>query len=250
MPQCPFCTESAKTNEDVWPLWLIQLVGGTRPRTDIRNKRGGVARSWNDPRVKVKVCKGCNNGWMSDLEQRAKPLIASMARGAACHIAPGEARVLAAWAVKAAMLFEYASSRDGLFYQQSDRAHLKENGEPPTGTAVWLGVAMRSSHHVVYAFGGEQQHAIPVLGAVRAFNPTIVIGHLALQVLSLRFERSWLPVEERPQRQTVATNPSSLVSIWPCHLGDEAISWPPRRVLVGPRQFEGLAARFDFPVTR
>jgi hypothetical protein len=61
------------------------------------------------------VCKGCNNGWMSRLEETARPLIrrvAEVARtGEPLSLTVDEARSLALWCHKTATTYELTSDR-------------------------------------------------------------------------------------------------------------------------------------------
>ncbi len=57
-----------------------------------------------------KICKDCNNGWMSDLEQAAKPLILGVISGVSpiADLSIDERCVLARWAGKTAIVESHA----------------------------------------------------------------------------------------------------------------------------------------------
>jgi hypothetical protein len=58
-----------------------------------------------DHRAKV-VCLSCNNGWMNDLENRARPTLKEMISGSGVSLTPDEQRDVATWAAKTAMCVE------------------------------------------------------------------------------------------------------------------------------------------------
>jgi hypothetical protein len=61
------------------------------------------------------VCRRCNNGWMSSLEEAARPLIRRVAEaaqtGASLSLTVNEARILAVWCQKTATTYELTSDR-------------------------------------------------------------------------------------------------------------------------------------------
>src|SRR4051794_32457648 len=106
--RCVFCGEQASSREHVFPLWLSRLVGdaGDAPFTlnnpHGRNKKGlrtfGVF-TWD-------ACAICNNGWMSTLEDAAKPLLSPAVRGEAISWGSDEQLTVAAWAHKTALMLD------------------------------------------------------------------------------------------------------------------------------------------------
>jgi hypothetical protein len=134
--------------------------------------------------VKVKrVCSAtCNNGWMRKVDAAIEPTIAAMIQGHALCLLPDGARLLATWAAKTQLLFQYAESpprpagrerRDSLF------KHRQAAG----GTYIWL-----ASHG---GFGRGIWIRTHALEMVRPSRPsevmngelfTISIGHAVFQV--------------------------------------------------------------------
>jgi hypothetical protein len=85
------------------------------------------------------VCEDCNIGWMSDVEETAKPIILQMAQavqsGIAIAVSREHARELAVWAQKTVLAYELTSVRDRVgtvAMGQEVRA-----GRPVRGSQVW-----------------------------------------------------------------------------------------------------------------
>jgi hypothetical protein len=108
-------TASRPSNEHVFSKWLLKefepdasmplyrrLDDGTekQTRTDIK---------LDSFRLK-EVCESCNNGWMSKLEEDAKPIILALIRGQRELVAltDEERKIVAAWAGKTAIIESHA----------------------------------------------------------------------------------------------------------------------------------------------
>lgn len=87
-------------------------------------------------KVKV-VCKSCNNGWLSRLEETAKPLLIPLINGERCGLTLQTQITIATWAAKTAMIAEHLRPREkGV--SEAERAWLKEHLIPPRSWIVWL----------------------------------------------------------------------------------------------------------------
>jgi hypothetical protein len=86
------------------------------------------------------VCTDCNNGWMSKLEEAARPVILRVAEAARSgdeiEISGADARTLALWCQKTAATNELTSSRPRVMTTQMGR-HIAE-GKPLRGGLVWM----------------------------------------------------------------------------------------------------------------
>jgi hypothetical protein len=86
--------------------------------------------------VKV-VCVGCNNGWLSQVQNAAKPLVLTLLKGQKTEL-DNDAQVrLAAWCTMATMTDEYIS-RDAraVALTQAHRDWLMQHRAPPPGWHV------------------------------------------------------------------------------------------------------------------
>jgi hypothetical protein len=100
---CLFCgaTDRKITKEHIWPQWLADVLRGL-PRLG-RVERwsstaGGQASRQPFLSSTVKVfCDECNNGWMSQLEAAAKPLVGPMVLDEAMDLDAAAQRIVANW---------------------------------------------------------------------------------------------------------------------------------------------------------
>ena len=86
------------------------------------------------------VCTCCNTGWMSRLEDSAKPLMTSLIRGGrtAFGLSKEERALIAFWACKTG----YAIAQAGLYKQPVQPDHLRDleqHSAPPGGVGVFAG---------------------------------------------------------------------------------------------------------------
>jgi hypothetical protein len=144
---CVFCdADGPLTLEHVFPDWLrpfLTIEGehetGTQRRQIFRVGREVTDTSFPAaPATQTvrSVCAECNNGWMSQLEGRAKPYLETILRGHGRSYHREGRTLLATWLVKTALI---AGSRfeprlPGDFYRQ-----LREDQQPSENTRVWLG---------------------------------------------------------------------------------------------------------------
>jgi hypothetical protein len=153
--RCAFCGLSGgMTKEHVWPQWLRQLAGELEPVRFAHT--AGFERSAADafremPTVTVQqpgsvlnlvaraVCARCNSGWMSRLEERARPLLLGLAEaactGALYVLTPDQAAAVAAWAVKTAWMREFTSPSRSSTAKM--RHSLYQRLLPPEFSMVW-----------------------------------------------------------------------------------------------------------------
>lgn len=119
MPGCPACGEPAKTVEHVLPRWLIEALGDTPllfESAQLPNRLAELATvdqrtTTTFGRKTVKFCATCNNGWMSQLEKDAKPVLLQMATGVGRVMTARDCEVVYAWAAKTMVVASQASSR-------------------------------------------------------------------------------------------------------------------------------------------
>src|SRR5258708_15403363 len=83
MRSCIFCGGRANSKEDAWPLWLMRRLGETGAGT-VEGQRGKQSpKSWRTGQARLTVrfvCATCNNGWMSQIENRVKPILERLLR--------------------------------------------------------------------------------------------------------------------------------------------------------------------------
>src|ERR1039458_9469419 len=120
MPECAFCDHKGKlSNEHIVSEWMRELFPGKLDIT-FQNKKW---RTTNSVDYKAKtVCENCNNTWMSRLEtEHAKPVLTPLVTGkAGVPIKLEEARSIALFAYKTAIVMDYAQCRNGSPFFERD----------------------------------------------------------------------------------------------------------------------------------
>jgi len=150
--RCIFCGAYGLTREHVLPDWLRAIFPRLSTDThtfgsfdweatpDItqtiaatRNRAQGQVGS---KKVRV-ICKGCNNGWLSQMEQATKPLLEEMVLGAAMVMNASEQRQLAAWIAKTTMTAEFIYPKE-VALTQAEREEFRHCGEPGPHWQIWI----------------------------------------------------------------------------------------------------------------
>ncbi|MCD1643084.1 hypothetical protein [Aurantimonas coralicida] len=97
------------------------------------------------------VCEQCNNGWMSRLEVRARPILTPLILGEECVISTGDQVVIASWIAKTAMVGEYLYETGAAASTREEREILRLEGVPPPNWFIrispLLAVRWRVGHH-------------------------------------------------------------------------------------------------------
>ena len=168
------------------------------------------------------VCYACNSNWMSQLEDLNKTVLGSLMHDLSIPLDIAQQAGIAAWATKTAMTFQSVRSND-MFYSRAEREQLRANLTIPLRTVIWLGRYIPST---IAAQGNDLWHDFEgVPRSVKGHVTTIVIGHLAIQILSVH-------VREEHNSMNVFVDSKHgpwdkfLLSIWPA---DRVVMWPPAR---------------------
>lgn len=118
-----------------------RYLKGASQRASFTLRFGGLfpdreARTLNQT---VKVCAECNNGWMSQLEEEARPLLEELAAGRPVALPETDQAALAKWFCKNAILHDHLQSAPQRVIAPEQRAVLA-SGVVPGGWQVHLGV--------------------------------------------------------------------------------------------------------------
>ena len=178
------------------------------------------------------VCTGCNNGWLSDIQKRAKPYLIPLIEGRSAVMGTAELEAIAAWCVMATMTGEYLT-RDftAIAISQGERDWFRDNGTPPSHWKVWLG------HYQRYRWQGLLSHfVVPNLDAKHILRTeedrrappntqttTFVIGNLYAHTMSTSGDPSLIAGWDWGGSSTRLAN--RLVQIVPSK--QSAVVWPP-----------------------
>jgi hypothetical protein len=197
--RCIFCNASGVTIEHVWPKWLRAYVPATAKQHAAlsglihRQHSERAIRRWaGDPQSRgIKaVCRGCNGGWMSQLEERAKPVLLPLLAGQPRVLSQDDQRVLASWATMHVMVAEFfAPERIGV--PDIDRHLFWMTRQPLPNWKIWIGNYRRGKWvgywvHNALAIG-EEYVSYSSEGAVARSNTqttTFVVGQLYIHAFS------------------------------------------------------------------
>jgi hypothetical protein len=156
------------------------------------------------------VCEDCNTGWMSDMEETAKPIILQLAQsaqsGIAIAVSREHARDLAVWAQKTALAYELTSEHDHVgtvAMGQEVRA-----GRPVRGSQVWVARnTLDSQMGVALAQMDVSATPVPQPGPPdrRALIAEIVYHHITMLVF----------ISDSPAQTWPQLSPAKWALMWP-----------------------------------
>lgn len=154
MITCLFCSSAADmTEEHIFGKWAAKILQVKYPIKVKINGTKPFEGSATRKTLKVstnRVCKGCNTGWLAELEKSSQPLLKYIILGETKkvpeHFDPAEQHTIALWATKTMLLLDYASSyelhyRTSLFAQDKLELMMQNCSStkaPLEGTKVWI----------------------------------------------------------------------------------------------------------------
>lgn len=227
---CAFCGGGPQfTKEHAWPRWLHPYAKTVPPTRFSRSL--GFARispdTWAEsPTVVVEqpgsvlrvvareVCARCNGGWMSRLEQDAKPILLRLMQaagdGSRVLLGPAEAATVGAWAVKTAWVRELASKGSHVATTSAMRRFLAEQGLPSEFSSVWLAryLGVRDFEAPTATVGVQHQdHPWDHPGLRYVLKTCLVFNGLA--ILALTVDGWGVPVFSPPEDQWALAWPAT-----------------------------------------
>jgi hypothetical protein len=199
-----------------------------------------------DPKISVRtVCRACNNGWMSTLEEANIPLVGNMFQDVALQLDRDQQTLVSRWVAKTAMMFDSARPKQGgiRYYIGAESSAFRATFAIPPRTRIWLG-RLDTKH--LHAGGTDflyktQNTDLPM---VLQTIFTIVAGHFIAQIVSQRA----LPGFQEDEMQELSPKPgdwdNKLIQIWP--VSRDWIMWPPERTFTngGPEGIGYLGDRW------
>ena len=239
---CLFCSNRANSLEDAWPLWITNQFK-TNEAAEFQAERRGVAlKPWRvyQPRLTLRcVCQPCNNGWMSKLENQAKPFLQPLLTGNRCLLDIAGQSTVALWSVKTAMVLEGQDALEQRLYMQPEREQLRKWSALPWRTWVWLA----ASADPTYFMSAKNRHMEAGNdGNISGVSITMMFAHVVLQVLTIRVPNDVGPSTRITMDIRKGRWPEATVQIWPTQ--SRAV-WPPPMGLNGESGLNLFAERFS-----
>jgi hypothetical protein len=194
-----------------------------------------IERRAGDPHSrKIKcVCQECNNVWMSQLQETAKPFLIPMLTGQKTALYGKGQTVVSAWITMLVMVAEHLD-RDKIAISAAERQWLYIKRRPPSHWRIWIGKHCREAHplytHNVLRIATEEEEieGLPLDTASESNTQTstICLGeHLVIHIMSssVRVGRGLI------RRWKLPPLIEPLMSeIWPVRAN---VTWPARTAL-------------------
>lgn len=263
---CIFCGAKPLSEEHIWSKWTYDLLPKRKGTT---HERGIILTSRGSPKIrgiktlkkyqgdvsgiKVKaVCRskdrgtnskgevGCNNGWMSDQEERVKPILSPLIVDQPIVMGEDQQRILSAWIATKVMVAEF-SNPDDVVSTDRERQYLKDHWRPPDTWKIWIarqtGRAWRSGynrHALTLGALNETGTPVPHDGTFRKNTQlvTIGIGNVLFHVFSSREPA----ISDRGYKNQVA--------LFRIHPFGGNFLWPPSST-VSDANIQYLVTQFD-----
>jgi hypothetical protein len=193
-----------------------------------------------------KVCRRCNNRWMSDLESKAKQVLAPMIHGNELLLDPNDQLTIAKWAMKSTIVYEIHDDREEYFFNRDDCHRLFASGSMPLNdTAIYLAYFDDPTPGQV-RLTETRRKGLPAADErgqfpeIEIYCTTFAIKHFAMQVITLHRAKTFtepLTFNIPPEWQDAS------LCIWPVAAD---VTWPPRLVL-NDGDFNHFAKRWGSP---
>jgi hypothetical protein len=209
------------TREHAYPNWVLNLLPGEKAGTTfyMSPKLPELLRAWftkGETGVTVKpVCRQCNEGWMSRLEEKSRQILAPLMLGTGEHdFSKEDKAIVVAWILKTWMVFDAASRKQHqMVFSPDERKYLMERLQPQPALNAVMFLAryvgpreMTSDHHWFAVSTRPEPDTAATLDTLNRFYcETMIFGRLAIQATIRRIvaddtefpviDRSWLDAQ-------------------------------------------------------
>jgi len=168
-------------------MWTAKLIPG-KIRARFFDHKTGKDRElkWDYPDFKAKVvCKKCNETWMNDIEnEHAQPTLTPLITGQVdIPLGLSEARSMALFSFKTAVVLDQANRTKPPFFDRSSRHNFRETLSIPAYVQMWLCAytGHRGSGQFLTIY-----HQQAATNGWHMYVCTFAIGNLAIQVLAVK----------------------------------------------------------------
>lgn len=247
-PTCTFCgkNDSKPSKEHVLPKWVTNEFPDAIKWETINRLTNYTRKTTKHVNITAKhPCENCNNGWLSRLENKAKPILAPLIHGVPTTLSPSAQAVIGIWFFARAVMFDLHSEK------ATPRVRYFENAEH---RLLKIRLACDPYYQFFIAAYAEKQlgflqedqlnvrlgtESDPGTDDVRAYAFTLCIEHLILQIFCVKgidgstgyvmrnFDRFCAPLIPNasaitwpPERAFSARTVDDFVYRWSRHLGN------------------------------
>lgn len=239
--RCVYCGGTPVSKEHIWSKWIRDILppepwhasnlfvrGSVDPNGNgdhllKQTKRWEGAMQSRAPKI---VCRTCNNGWMSQVDERAKAPLTKMIRTGEFILSEDDQSAVAAWVAKSAITGHFVySSRQVVC--DDDLQHLMKTRQAPPNWQIsashYIGYRWdRSQVFVFYSLGewvenGEYVAAPKTDTERNSMILVFAIGDVAFEV-RMSSLRNWSFLKN------TRLQVGNMIQVWPSLT--QAISWP------------------------
>jgi hypothetical protein len=230
---CIFCNSTGKkSKEHLWPVWMHEFLPTLGDGNHISESN---TFQWKDQIGSKKtekpgylttkklraVCQKCNNGWMSQLENKIKPILIKVLNRETFDICTEKQKILTRWIAMKSIFGEHFESETHMTPAE-DRKLFRSQMTIPEYFSIYIG------NHGTEANTGWLRHSMTVSKTVDGPSPPlnglkrntqsigIICGPLFIYVLAIR---------EDEVDPTKFLKFNKLLRIFP--IQTETIKWPP-----------------------
>ena len=245
------------------PRWLSKFFRHTYKNRTFDQQRMERGAAFGELKVRQRitldapvVCRRCNNGWMSELEDLAKPILVPLITHPHVprSITAVECLTLASWLATKSVVVDFHNFTIGgqttLFYKPQQRRSLRDRTVPPSLSTVWLGRMQkrRSGSGDFQTIYYSRLYVNPAFRHLKATITTMAINEVVIQLVAWRKmnARATIP-DPIPwfHAPNIGTWDDYLTDIWP-EL-PTSLEWPPN-LMFQRGNFQSLAHRLvGFP---
>jgi hypothetical protein len=166
-----------------------------------------------------KVCGKCNSGWLRQLEERIRPLMAAFAQNTSMILASNEQADLALWATAASLIAMSMDPEACGFAYPTLAPEINRTKRPTPGMDIWLGA---NAHGELAWFGSHSLNLRNVRDAPEhgAWGATITFGYAVIHIVCHNVPNQRIRLKGDAHR--------SLRRIWGPR---DRVAWPPKLVM-------------------
>jgi hypothetical protein len=241
------------SKQHIWPDWLKKVI----PRDEDKNTQllYGYEYFPEDriaifPDIKIRqgyigtrkirnVCIKCNNGWMSQIEERVRPKITSMIHGDMSTLNASGQKDIASWIIMTSIMAEYTDIKAQAISEEYRETLFKTSNPPDGGWLIWLGKynssewKFRYRHHGGAVATHQEFEELKQKGKIppNMQSTCFVFGQLFINFISApkfyidKYYQDYLESELIEYLICISPN-SSLAGT-----SKQPVNWPPREII-------------------
>lgn len=247
MRSCLFCSAHRLTKEHIWPDWIVRLFPIADYTVSTSNGMKGLKTNRRQNSIELQyrsVCKACNTGWMSRIEDTSKPILLPFILGNQPRLIPSSSQfTIARWLTLRSMIFDSYSSKNeskGRYFTEAERSRFMVDKEPLNNARIWIAALDKSWDGAVFSYQSsialEKDIGIKVL--------TCAIGHTAFQMFHAKGSNPAIVLTDGSRDLDNLSSPpwrGIAAQIWPRRIVNR---WPLDRLPAD--EFQVFVHRFGF----